>query len=288
MKPTTKLRALLEEDEIIVAPGCYDCWSAKLIEKSGFKAAYMTGYGVSASLLGRPDTGFLTMTEMVNQARNIAAAIDIPLIADADNGYGNAMNVKRTVEEYEKAGVAAIHLEDQIFPKRCGHSEGKQVISAQAHAKKIEMAVKSRKDPDFLIIARTDARAIYGIDEAIKRGKLYAEAGADMVFIDAPLSKDELRKISDEIEAPLFVNMVEEGKTPLLTNQELQDMGFKIVIYPVSVLFSITPQVLKVLKVLKEEGTTKGMIDQLISFDEFNEIIGFHDYYRLEQEYVVE
>jgi len=244
LKKSTILKKMFKEPGIIIAPGAYDAWSARLIEKAGFSAVYMTGYGVSASVLGKPDIGLLTMSEMVTQAKNIASAVDIPLIADGDNGYGGTLNVIRTVQEYEQAGVAAIQLEDQVFPKRCGHMEGKQIISKDEMIAKIKAAVYARQLEDFVIIARTDARAINGFEDALDRVKNYVEAGADVIFLEAPESEDEMKKVSEIIKVPLLANMVENGKTPFLKERKLEEMGYKIAIYPVSTLYTATKAIL--------------------------------------------
>ncbi len=217
-----KLRELLNKPGIIRAPGVYDAWSARLVEAAGFRAAYMTGFGTSASVLGQPDIGFLTLTEMVTHAGNIANAIGIPVIADADTGYGGSLNVVRTVREYERAGVAALHIEDQVVPKRCGHMEGKQIIPVGDMVAKIRAAVHARRSDDFVIIIRTDARAVEGLDAAIERARAYDEAGADIIFIEAPESVEEMKKIAGIFEKPLFANMVEKGRTPFLTGRELE------------------------------------------------------------------
>lgn len=203
MRTTTRLRKLLEGPRILLAPGAYDALSAKLIQQAGFEAVYMTGAGVTISLLGESDVGLTTMTEMVDQARRIVAATDLPVIADADTGYGNALNVMRTVREFERAGLAAIHLEDQAAPKKCGHFEGKRLVSAEEMAGKIAAAVEARRDTDFVLIGRVDARAIHGIEEAIRRGQIYRKAGADVIFIEAPASSEELRLIGQSFDCPL-------------------------------------------------------------------------------------
>lgn len=274
MDQRKQLRKLLEAPGLIVAPGAYDALSARLVEKAGFPAVYLTGYGASASFLGRADVGLLTMNEMVMQVRNMVKAVSVPVIADADTGYGGVLNVMRTVEEYEAAGVAGLHLEDQLFPKRCGHMEGKQVVPLAEHLGKIKAAVKARKDPDLVIIARTDARAVNGLEDAITRGKAYAEAGADMIFVDAPQSLEELQVIAREIPVPVMGNAVEEGKTPFLSVPEWERLGYKLVIYPVSALFAATRTVQKVLQQLKESGTTAGMFPEMVKFPQFNELIG--------------
>lgn len=255
MRTTTKLRQMLSEPGIIVAPGAYDGVSARLIERHGFKAVYMTGAGAAASMLGQPDVGLTTLTEMAAHAGHIASCIALPLIADADTGYGNPLNVIRTVREYERAGVAALHLEDQVFPKKCGHIAGKAVIPAKEFAEKIRAASENRTDPDFIIIARTDARAVNGIDDAIDRGLLYHEAGADVIFVEAPTSREEIERVAREIKAPLLSNQVPGGRTPGLTVSELEKLGYKIVIFPVVGLMAATLAIEKALAQLKETGT---------------------------------
>ncbi|HXG20327.1 MAG TPA: isocitrate lyase/PEP mutase family protein [Methylomirabilota bacterium] len=255
MRATTRLRQMLNEPGIIVAPGAYDGVSARLIERQGFKAVYMTGAGAAASMLGQPDVGLTTLTEMATHAGHIASCISLPLIADADTGYGNPLNVIRTVREYERAGVAALHLEDQVFPKKCGHIAGKAVIPAKEFAEKIRAASENRTDPEFVIIARTDARAVNGIDDAIERGLLYQEAGADVIFVEAPTSREEIERVAREIKAPLLSNQVPGGRTPGLTVSELEKLGYKLVIFPVVGLMAATLAIEKALAQLKETGT---------------------------------
>jgi 2,3-dimethylmalate lyase len=255
MRVTTTLRRMLNEPGIIVAPGAYDGISARLIERHGFKAVYMTGAGTAASALGQADLGLTTLTEMATHAAHIASCISVPLIADADTGYGNPLNVIRTVREYERAGVAALHLEDQVFPKKCGHIAGKAVIPMKEFAEKIRAAAENRTDPDFIIIARTDARAVNGIDDAIERGLRYREAGADVIFVEAPTSREEIERVAREIKAPLLSNQVPGGKTPGLTVTELEKLGYKIVIFPVVSLMSATLAIESALTKLKERGT---------------------------------
>lgn len=283
MSKIQKLKELMAGPELIIAPGVYDGVSAALIEEAGFDCAYMTGYGVAASVLGAPDYGLLTMTEMVNSARNFAFRLSMPIIADADTGYGNPLNVRRTVMEYETAGVAAIQLEDQVFPKRCGHMEGKVVIPMLEHCKKIEIAAGTRKE--MLIIARTDARAPLGLDEAIRRAKAYVEAGADVIFVDAPQSAEELKIIGSELKVPLMVNMTEGGKTPILTSNELKELGFKIAIYPCATVFAAMKAMKEVLTVLKNEGSTRNVINKLEEFKSFNDSVGLPRYIELERKY---
>jgi 2,3-dimethylmalate lyase len=278
-----KLRQLISQPGLIVAPGAYDAWSARLIEKAGFPVVYMTGYGVSASAIGQPDIGLLTMTEMVNVARNMVNAINIPLIADGDTGYGGILNVIRTVREYEQAGIAAIQMEDQVYPKRCGHMEGKQLVPVEEMIAKLRAAVHARKSPDFIIIARTDARAVTGLQDAIARANAYAEVGADVIFLEAPESVEEMKVIAASIDRPLLANMVESGKTPFLDSNALLEIGYKIIIYPVSSLYTVTKAVARTLQKLKNEGTTRNCMDDMVEFKEFNEMIGVQEQRDLEK-----
>jgi len=255
MRPTTKLRRMLQAPGIIVAPGAYDGFSARLIEAAGFSAIYMTGAGTAGSHLGQPDLGLTTMTEMATHARHLAACTSLPLIADADTGYGNVLNVVRTVREYERAGVAGLHLEDQVAPKKCGHIAGKQVIAAREFADKIRAASEYRTDPDFVIIARTDARAVTGLEDAIERGNLYAEAGADVIFVEAPQSEDEIQRVARDVKAPLLANMVQGGKTPAVKVAELERLGFKLVIFPAICMAAALAAMEVALARLKETGT---------------------------------
>ena len=280
-----KLRELLKAPGIVRAPGAFDAWSARLVEMAGFSAVYMTGYGASASVLGKPDIGLMTMSEMARQAGNMASAVDIPLIADGDTGYGGVLNVMRTVREFEKAGVAALQLEDQVFPKRCGHMEGKQLISKDEMAAKIRAAVDARRSDDFVIIARTDARAVAGLEDAIARALAYADAGADVLFVEAPRTVTEMEEIFRVIKLPLIANMVEKGKTPFLPADELERIGYKIAIYPVSTLYAATKAMMKVLNRLKEEGSTENCLEDLVGFEEFNNLVGVETMRILEKKF---
>lgn len=280
-----QLRDMFNRPGLIVAPGAYDAWSARLVEMAGFPAVYMTGYGVSASVLGQPDIGLLTMTEMARQAKNMAKAVSVPLIADGDNGYGGVLNVIRTVQEYEQAGVAAIQLEDQVLPKRCGHMEGKQVVPVEEMVAKVRAAVFARTS-DIMIIARTDARAVHGFDDAITRARAYAEAGADVIFFEAPQSVDEMKTVAQTVNKPLLANMVENGKTPLLTTDELEKIGYKLVIYPVSALYTITKSMTDMLKQLKEDGTTANLMANMVDFHGFNKIIGLEIQREMEKRFL--
>ena len=287
MKKTTRLRHLLARPGIVVAPGAHDASTAKIIEQTGgFQAVYMTGSGAAMSILGEPDIGLLTMTEMVTHAHNMASAVDLPVIADADTGYGNALNVLRTVKEYESAGVAGIHIEDQVAPKKCGHFEGKLVISQNEMVGKIKAALDARTDPDFVIIARTDSRAVLGLDTAIQRALAYAEAGADVIFVEAPQSLEELQIIARSIKVPLLVNMDEGTKTPLLTVQELEKMGYKIVIFPRSAPCAAAKIIQELMQLLKQTGTTKGFSDRIVTFEGRNLITGLAKYRELEKKYL--
>jgi len=232
------------------------------------------------------DIGLLTMTEMVARVRNFVMAVDIPVIADGDTGFGNAMNVMRTVSEYEAAGAAAIQLEDQVAPKRCGHMMGRQVISIEEMVGKIQAAVAARKDPDFIIIARTDARTPHGIEEAIKRGKAYEAAGADVLFIESPESVEEMSMITSSFNIPVLANMVEGGRTPMLTVQELQEMGYDLVIFPTASTYSTAQAMFKLMKELKNAGTTKHIMDQMIPFSEFNDLIGLSAVREIEKKFL--
>jgi len=293
MRTTTRLRELLAGPDLIVAPGAYDALSARLIAQAGFPAVYMTGFGTAASVLGQPDVGLLTMSEMVSRAAALAAVIasvvgDLPLIADADTGYGNPINVRRTIREYERAGVAGLHIEDQVWPKKCGHMEGKQVIPKDEMVQKVRAAVEARQDPDFVIIARTDANAVHGLEDAIRRGKAYHEAGADVIFIEAPRSMTELRSIAQAFPGvPLLFNWAESGKTPPLPLEEIRTLGFKLVIFPVSLLFAATYSMLGLLEVLKQGQTPTSFSSQMVTFSQFTEHIGLPDIQALEKRYGV-
>lgn len=286
MNKTTLLKQLLRAPELLVAPGAYDVLSAKIIEHAGFKAVYMTGYGTSASVLGQPDVGLLTMVEMVERARNIAEAVDVPVLADADTGYGNPLNVIRTVREYEKAGVAAIQLEDQVFPKRCGHMAGRRVIPMEDMIQKIKAAVDTRRDQDLVIIARTDARTNHGLEEALRRGKAYAEAGADLLFIESPESLDEMKQINAAFpNTPTLANMLEGGRTPMPSTEELQRMGYNIAIYCTGPLYAAAGAVQRYMQALQRDKNTQAMLNDMITFKEFNSFIGLDRYNSLGKKY---
>ena len=281
-----RLRELLARDEILIVPGAYDALIARMIEKVGFDAVYMTGGGTVNALTGLPDNGLITLTEMVMNARYMAQATSIPIISDADTGYGNAVNVMRTVREFEKAGVAAIHLEDQVAPKRCGHLEGKEVVTTEEMVGKIRAACAARNDPDFVIIARIDARAVLGFDEAIRRARAYREAGADVLFPEALESEEEFREFAKGVEGPLLANMTEFGKSPYLTAQQFEAMGYKIVIFPVSTLRVALRAVLDFLTNLKERGTQKDLVDQMLTRKELYDLVDYDTFHAYERDFV--
>jgi 2-methylisocitrate lyase-like PEP mutase family enzyme len=281
-----RLRELLASGETILAPGAFGPLPARLVEEAGFPAVYMTGFGTSAALIGRPDVGLLTMTEMVDNAARIAACVDIPLIADADTGYGNPLNVIRTVGAYEAAGVAGIHIEDQVAPKKCGHMAGKQVIDAEEMAQKVRAAAQARTDPDFVIIARTDARAVEGLDRALERGRMYADAGADVLFIEALLTEQEAEAAASAFPGvPLLFNWAEGGKTPPLPLARLRELGYRIVIFPLSTLLAATAAMRAILREIAAAGTPAGGLDGLPSFDEFLDFIGLPQVREAERRY---
>lgn len=277
LRKTTLFRKLINDPEILVMPGAHDALTSKVIEKAGFKAVTYGGYSISASLLGKPDIGLLGMKEMADVYRNIVEAVDIPVFADADTGYGDVNNVIRTVREYEKAGVAGLFIEDQVFPKRCGHMEGKDVIPVDDMLAKIRAACSAREDEDLVIMARTDALAVHGLDEAIRRGILYAEAGADLIFVEAVRSRDEMGLVNREIPKPTLANMIEGGKTPILSTGELEQLGYNVVVYPCSLTYAVTKAAQTCMEVLKTTGTTEGCMSDMLMFDDFFRFIGAED-----------
>ena len=285
--PRKRLRELLAGPSPVIAPGAYDALSARLVEQAGFDVVYMTGFGTSASLLGRPDVGLLSGTEMVDQVRRFVDAVDRPVIADADTGYGNAINVIRTVRTYEQAGVAGLHLEDQVMPKKCGHMSGKAVIPTEEMVGKIRAAVDARRDPDLVLIARTDAAAVHGLDEAIARAHAFAEAGADVLFVEAPTSEKDIARVARELHgvAPLVFNWAEGGRTPPISLDRIGELGFSLVIYPIATLLAATAGVRSVLEAIKRDGTPLAMMDDLPTFDGFTDLIGLPEVRDLEQQY---
>jgi len=276
---------LKDKSKSLVIPGVYDSIGAKIAEKVGFQAMFQTGYGTSATLLGMPDYGFIGPTETVENARRICRAVSVPVIVDADTGYGNPLSVLKLVNELESAGASGIFLEDQRWPKRCGHMVGKEVIPKEEYAEKLKAALDARKNKEFIIVARTDARATEGLDSAIERGNYYKEIGADVVFIEAPQSVQEMKKIGQAIKAPLVANMIEGGATPLSSESDLHKMGFKIILYPLSILFANTFATLQILNELKRTGTTKKYNKKLVSFDQFNNLVELSKFLKLEKRY---
>ncbi len=283
MKSIKKL--LKNKSKPLVIPGVYDAIGAKIVEKVGFEAMFQTGYGTSATLFGMPDYGFIGSTETVDNARRICRAVSIPVIVDVDTGYGNALTVDKLVRELEVAGASGIFLEDQKWPKRCGHMQGKEVIPKDEYAEKLQAAIDARSNKDFIIVARTDARAIEGLDNAIERGLYYKKIGADVIFIEAPKNIQEMSKIGNAIDAPLVANMIEGGVTPISSVSKLHKMGFKIILYPLSVLFSNTYASLQILQELKRSGSTVKLKKNMVNFDQFNEIVELSKYKKLEKQY---
>ena len=280
------LKQLFKRDRLLVAPGCFDGLSARLVEEAGFEAAYLSGGAVARSM-GIPDIGLVTMSEVIDRAAQVVAAVKIPIIADADTGYGNAVNLVRSVREFERTGVAAIHIEDQITPKRCGHLDGKEVIPLAEMEKKLQAALASRSDPDFSIIARTDARGVHGFDDAIRRGRAFAELGVDAVFVEAPQSEAELEEIPRALSnVPLLVNVFKGGKTPMLPVERLQQMGYRIAIYPSETQRAAIHAMRQALGLLKREGTTEKMDDALTTFKERDKVVGLDEWQQLEKQYL--
>lgn len=283
MKSIRKL--VYDKSKPLVFPGVYDAITARIAQKAGFEAMFQTGYGTSAALLGMPDYGFIGATETIENARRICKSVSVPVIVDADTGYGNPLSVWKLVNELEAVGAAGIFLEDQKWPKRCGHMSGKEVIAKEEYSEKLRAAVDARKSNDFVIVARTDARATEGLDAAIERGLAYKDIGADAIFIEAPRSVDEMRKIGKSIKAPLVANMIEGGATPVLSSREIHKMGFNLILYPLSVLYANTFATMQILKELRKSGTTKKLKNNLVNFDQFNEIVELSKFKKMEDKY---
>jgi len=278
-------KLVYDKSKSLVFPGVYDAITARIAQKAGFEAMFQTGYGTSAALLGMPDYGFIGSTETIENARRICKSVSVPVIVDADTGYGNPLSVWKLVNELEAVGAAGIFLEDQKWPKRCGHMSGKEVIPKEEYSEKLRAAVDARKNNDFIIVARTDARATEGLDAAIERGLLYKDIGADAIFVEAPKSVDEMRKIGKSIKAPLVANMIEGGATPLLSSSEIHKMGFNLILYPLSVLYANTFATMQILKELRKNGTTAKLKDRLVDFDQFNEIVELSRFKKMEDKY---
>lgn len=284
---TVAFRESIKSEGILVAPGAYDAASAKLVERAGAEVVYMSGSSVSTSVHGYPDVGLTTLTEMTDRARRIARSVDVPVFADADTGYGNPINVRRTVEEFQAAGVAGIHLEDQVFPKKCGHFEGKDVVATDEMSAKLRAAADARAD-EFVIIARTDARAVEGFEAAVERSRAYLDAGADVIFFEAPESVAELEQVAERIDAPLLANMTEGGKTPMLAAEELEDLGYDIALFPATGFKAVLETLQDVYAELVEKGTQQDMLDELITWEGRNEITGLDRIRNLEARYAVD
>ena len=286
MNPRQTLKKLFQRNKLLVAPGCFDGLSARLVEEAGFEAAYLSGGAVARSM-GIPDIGLVTMSEAIERAAQVVSAIKIPIIADADTGYGNAVNLVRTVREFERIGVAAIHIEDQVTPKRCGHLDGKEVVPLAEVAQKIAAALATRTDPDFCIIARTDARAVNGMDDAIERAKIFAKLGVDAIFVEAPQSEEELAEIPRRLPGvPLLVNVFKGGKTPMLPMDRLEKTGYRIAIYPSETQRAAIHAMRTALATLKREGTTESIDDALTTFKERDRVVGLDDWQKIEREYL--
>jgi methylisocitrate lyase len=279
------IRQALSQSGQIIMPGVYDALSAKIAARCGFEVIFITGYSLSATLLGEPDFGLLTQTEVIAAAQRICSVVETPVIVDADTGYGNAINVIRTVRDLIGAGAAGMFLEDQVWPKRCGHMKGKQVIPLDEQLKKLKAALEAKQNRDFFIVARTDSRQALGLNAAIERGIAFKEAGADAVFIEAPESKDEMKEISKQVPGPLVANMLERGVTPLMGPNELKELGFDLVVWPLAPLYSAAKSLTEVYTTLKRDGSTLAILDRLMPFDEFNRIVGLDEKYALDAKY---
>jgi len=274
MKKTTLLKKMILDPEILVMPGAHDALSARIIEQVGFKAVSLGGAACSICSLGRPDVGLVTLTEMATHIRNIAEAIEVPVFADGDTGHGNVTNVMRTTREFEKAGAAGFFIEDQVSPKRCGHREGKRMIPAEEMVAKIKAAVDTRTDDNLVIMARTDALAVYGMGEAIRRVNRYREAGADLVLVDALTTKNEMTRLNREVDGPTMATQVEGGRTPICTTKELEEMGFAAVVYPGSSFFAAAWAIRRVMEEIRQKGVTEAFLDKMILFEGIDEIVG--------------
>lgn len=285
-KPGRSLREQLQDKKsIIVLPGVFDALSARIAQQVGFSAMFQTGYGSAAALLGMPDFGLLNAGETIDNANRIISAVDVPVLVDADTGYGNPLNVWKLVRDLENMGAAGIFLEDQVWPKRCGHMAGKDVIPKNDYIPKLRAAVEARRSKEFIIVARTDARAPLGLDEAIDRGKAYRKAGADVIFVEAPRTTAELKKVADEIDAPLVANMIEDGVTPNLPAKDLLDLGYRIAVFPLSALYSATYAMQQVLTELKKTGATKQTRKLMVTFKDFNQFVDLNKFMDLERRY---
>jgi 2-methylisocitrate lyase-like PEP mutase family enzyme len=288
MSPGGRLRQLLIDDAPVLAPGAANALGARIVADCGFKTVYVSGAGIANWSLGVPDLGLTSMAEVLGEVGRICDAVDLPVIADADTGYGNALNVRRTVRAFERAGVAALQLEDQVDPKRCGHFDGKEVITAAEMVAKVHAAVDARNDPDLMIIARTDARATEGLERAIERAHLYREAGADAIFVEAPLDAGELARIGSEVPGPLVANIVEGAKTPTLERSELGQLGFHVVLYANLAARAAMLAMHEVLTALRVRGSSLGLEDRIVTMAERNRLTGMEGWQALERRYGVD
>ena len=285
MSKSKKLRTLLKDNKSVVVPGVHDPMSAKIFQDAGFPVLFTGGFSLSASTLGVPDIGLLTMSENIERVRPVTNTIDIPLIADMDTGYGSPLNVIRTVQECVNSGVAGIILEDQSWPKKCGHMEGKSVISNEEHVEKIKAAVHARGDSELVIIARTDSRATHSLEEAIRRGKNLEESGADVIFIEAPQTEEEIRTIGKEIKLPMLINLIEGGKTPNLPISDLEELGFRLILYPLTSIFATAYSMQKLASHVRSEKTTRGY-DEILTFSEFENVVDLQKYKDLDSKFL--
>lgn len=289
MKKTTKFREMIHAPDILQLPACHDGLSARVLQQAGFQAIAAAGYGLAGSLLGMPDIGLLTGSEMITQYKNICSAVDLPVLVDIDTGFGDVNNVIRAVKECQKAGAAGLFIEDQTYPKRCGHMEGKGVVPVEEYLPKLRAALWAREDPDFVIMARTDAYAVHGFEEALNRAGLYARAGADMVFVEAVQTAEEMRRVNTvlrELNTPSMANMIEGGKTSFLNVTDLRNLGYSVVIYPCGSVFTATKALMGWARYLKEQGTTEGYLDNMLTFDEYYDFIGARDIRERERQFI--
>jgi methylisocitrate lyase len=285
--PTTRVGAILERQGSVVFPGVYDTLSAKLVERAGFAMSFISGYSVAATAIGEPDLGLLTQTEIVERARRVCGSVNIPILVDADTGYGNPLNVIRTVKELISAGAAGCFLEDQVWPKKCGHMRGKRVVDRDEYVNKIRAAVEARAGRDFFIVARTDALAAVSLEEAIGRVTAAREAGADASFVEAPESLAQMAEIGKRAPRPIVANMIEKGRTPVLSRGELSKMGFDLILYPLAGIFAAAQALKDVYEKLKRDETTQGMYDRLMTFETFNDLIGVEEKYKVAERFGV-
>ena len=285
MKKTSLFKQYILDDEILIMPGAHDSLCARIIQQAGFKAVTMGGYSASATLLGQPDVSLLSFTEMTDCYRRVASLVDIPLFVDGDTGFGGVLNVRRTVKEIENTGAAGMFIEDQVFPKRCGHMAGKQVVPAEEMVAKVKAAVDARCDQDFMIMARTDALAVNGLEDAIDRGNLYRQAGADIIFVEAPTSVEQMKEITSRVEAPTMANNIEGGRSPLLSASELQDIGYSSVVFPVAATYAVSKALTGLMQEIKATGTSDGFRENMLDFDQFAELIGLDELRSIEGSY---